>query len=378
MTLEMALRRYCAWFWDEVLPVWAGRAADAQGGFYESLDLSGAPVGDAPRRVRVQWRQVHVFATAARLERHKDAREIARRGFARACARAAPGGGRDGCAHLLAPDGRVLDDRRDLYDQAFFLLAAASHARAFPQGEGLRVAAAVRDFLGLKLAAPGGGYVEDDLGTLPRRQNPHMHLLEAFLALASITGAQRWIDDVVEIAGLLETRFYDYKAGVLREFFTADLRAPDAARGDVIEPGHMAEWVWLLERARPFVADWDRLALTLHQRAGESGRDGAGFLVNAVRLGAGAGGRRRLWPQTEYLKASLVLARRGDRDAAVCAEALVARLFETYLKGPAPGLWIDEFDAAGRPVATAVPASILYHLLEASLESEAYVRDQTA
>lgn len=378
MTLQAALRRYCGWFWDEALPFWAARAADSGGLFHESLDSSGAPRTEEPRRVRVQWRQVHVFAVAARLERLPDAATIARRGFDRACALAAPGGGREGCAHLLGADGRVLDARRDLYDHAFFLLAAAAHARAFPEGPGRARAANVRDFLERRLAAPGGGFLEDDAGSLPRRQNPHMHLFEAFVALHEATGSARWRDDARALFDLLSRRFFDAQADALREFFTADLSAPDPERGDVVEPGHMVEWACLLARAAPFLPEADALVGRLWRRAGELGRDGAGFLVNAVRLGAPARGRRRLWPQTEYLRAALVMARRGDGEAAAGAERLVGRLFETYLAAPTGGLWIDEFDGEGRAAAASVPASILYHLLEAALESEAFLKDQGA
>ena len=38
-----------------------------------------------------------------------------------------------------------------------------------------------RDGVERALAHPEGGFAEDTLGTLPRRQNPHMHLLEAAL-----------------------------------------------------------------------------------------------------------------------------------------------------------------------------------------------------
>jgi mannose-6-phosphate isomerase len=378
MALETALRRYSAWFWDEALPFWATRAQDRAGGFHESLDFTGAPNRSETRRVRVQWRQVHVFATVARLGRLAGAAEIAERGFRRALALAAPGDGVEGCAHLLGPDGAVRDARRDLYDQAFFLLACASHARAFSASAGLAIAANVRDFMERTLASPDGGFREDDFGTLPRRQNPHMHLFEAFLALHAATGAARWRDDALAVLRLLADRFLDPQADVLREFFTADFGAPDPSTGDLTEPGHMAEWVWLLDRARVIAPAAGALLPALYRRAAELGRDDQGLLVNAVRIGGAAEGRRRLWPQTEYLKASLVMVRSGDAAAAATAERLISRLFDVYLKAPVAGAWIDEFDRDGLPIATAVPASILYHLLEAALACDAFLKDQGA
>jgi mannose/cellobiose epimerase-like protein (N-acyl-D-glucosamine 2-epimerase family) len=72
-----------------------------------------------------------------------------------------------------------------------------------------------------------------------------------------------------------------------------------------------------------------------------------------------------LWPQTEALRAALVMARGGDDAAADYAATLIDALFASYLAQDMPGLWCDEYDADGRAIAKDVPASILYHIHEA-------------
>ncbi|MEQ1931581.1 MAG: AGE family epimerase/isomerase [Parvularculaceae bacterium] len=377
--LEAELQRFIAWFWEACLPHWAERGANADGGFFESLDFDGRPRLDEPRRVRVQSRQIHVFATAARLGRHPRARMLAEGGLDYVRRFASPEDGRRGCVHLLAPDGAILDDRRDLYDQAFLMLACASSAGAFLYEPALALAARTLAFLEAEMKAPGGGYFEDDKATRPRRQNPHMHLFEAMLALYAATGDAEFLGRAAALKAVLQVRFLDARAGALREFFTDDLSAPDPARGDIVEPGHMAEWVWLLESYRSLsggeVGQEQRL---LYRRARELGEGKAGFLVNSTVLGAEPRGRRRLWPQTEYLKASLVMARRGETGAAERAERLVGALFASYLDRPLAGLWCDEFDGQGLPIAGAVPASIVYHLMEAALEAEKHLKEVRA
>jgi len=269
---------------------------------------------------------------------------------------------------MLTPDGRTADIRRDLYDQAFLLLAAASMIRAFEDGQALKLAERTVAFLDAEMKSPHGGYLEDDRGGAPRRQNPHMHLFEAFRALAMATRAQAYSTRADEIERLLRNVFYDRRVGALREFFTDDLRPLDGAKGDIVEPGHMAEWVWLLG------VSGDDLQRTLYRRAVELGARGD-FLVSAVALGSAPEGPRRLWPQTEYLKAALVMARLGEPGAAETAERLIGALFDTYLHQPVNGLWCDEYDGGGTPVATSVPASILYHLMEAALEAEKHLKE---
>ena len=373
-----ALKRLSQWYREAALPLWGDRAWDGRrGGFYEALDFRGAPVVGAGRRVRVQARQIYTFAGAARLGWSAEGEALARKGFAFFFERCCPGGGDRGCVHRLTADNAVADDRRDLYDQAFLLLACAGMHRAFGEPAALALAERTAAFLDNHLAAPAGGFAEDTLGSTPRRQNPHMHLFEAFMALAAATGDAVWRTRAEAMFALFENRFLDRDAGVLREFF-ADDWSPDREKGNLIEPGHMAEWVWLLEKYRSLsgapVGDHQRRLIDGAVREGEDAR---GFLIDQTTVGGGAHGRgRRLWPQTEYLKALLVAAHAGDPDAAARAEALAGALFETYLAVETPGLWCDHFDGEGRAAAPDVPASILYHLHESVVEIERFLKEQ--
>ena len=270
----------------------------------------------------------------------------------------------------------IVDLGRGLVSRGFELVSTGGTARA--------LAEETMDFLDRAMAHPAGGYREalDAAGkpvAATRRQNPHMHLFEAMLALYAATGDAEFLGRAAALKAVLQVRFLDARAGALREFFTDDLSAPDPARGDIVEPGHMAEWVWLLESYRSLsggeVGQEQRL---LYRRARELGEGKAGFLVNSTVLGAEPRGRRRLWPQTEYLKASLVMARRGETGATERAERLVGALFASYLDRPLAGLWCDEFDGQGLPIAGAVPASIVYHLMEAALEAEKHLKEMRA
>lgn len=363
--------RFVDWFKRAALPLWIARAYDEQrGGFFEALDVKGAPALGGVRRARVQARQIYAFASAgARWPEFSKALDLSHRGFAVYLSRAFPDGPAGGCVHLLDDDGAIIDDRRDLYDQAFALLAASARLRLGDE-EAARLAAGLVRFLDGALASPHGGWREDDRGSTPRRQNPHMHLFEAFMALAQ-TGATGFSEQAKACRALFDRIFWDNDAKVLREFFTADWR-PDPKCGDVVEPGHMMEWVWLLKlHEKAGGADAAETQRALFQRARTLGADPSGFLKDELRLGAEAAAyTRRLWPQTEYLKAALALAGAGEAEALEIANGLIERLFETYLDHPVAGLWRDQYDAKGEPIAADTPASILYHLYEAVVETE--------
>jgi len=357
--LRAAIDKLETWYRGAALSLWARMAADAHGAFYEQLDYAGRPVTGTPRRVRVQSRQIHAFSGAARAGWLDEGDAIAAKGFERLVTTACPDNALRGCAHLIDDEGRIIDQTRDLYDQAFLLLACA--ARINRDSAASAVAEATLNFIDTELSSHHGGYRENDRGATPRRQNPHMHLFEATMALYAATRDPAHLNRARAVETLFSTRFLDRNEGVLREFFNDDWSL-DPQTGDKIEPGHMVEWAFLLDRFETLSGE-DRStekALLYKSAQALSAPDDAPFLPNSSRLHEPPRkSGRRLWPQTEALKAALVLGR--DEDAA----AIIDALFKTYLNQDVAGLWCDDYDADGRAAAKAVPASILYHLHEA-------------
>ncbi|WP_372707290.1 sugar phosphate nucleotidyltransferase, partial [Brevundimonas sp.] len=177
-------RTFDRWIRLNALPVWATIGADADGGFRETIDLSGAVSGDF-RRARVQARQAYVYCAASTastagwsgpwrglVERSLDRFEATNR---------RP----DGLYRTrVSSTGAVLDDSAFLYDQAFALFAFAAAAKAgidpammTDRAHALREALAV-------LRTPAGGWRET--GEHPYQANAHMHLLEACMAWEAI------------------------------------------------------------------------------------------------------------------------------------------------------------------------------------------------
>ena len=92
------------------LPLWSGEGWDsAAGGFVERLDIEGRADRAAPRRVRVQARQIYCFAKAARMGWYPEGREIALKGLDYLLAKAKSPDGRPGFVHLLDSDGSTMN-----------------------------------------------------------------------------------------------------------------------------------------------------------------------------------------------------------------------------------------------------------------------------
>jgi D-glycero-D-manno-heptose 1,7-bisphosphate phosphatase len=162
----------------------------------------------------------------------------------------------------------------------------------------------------------------------------------------------------------LTTHFIDRETGTLREYFDADLSPAPSDAGDSVEPGHHAEWSWLLHRYEKASGHTlGSLPFDLLSRATRWCDPKTGFLFDeADRRGPVRRASRRLWPQTELAKAWLAEAEAGRDGARDKAGSILAALIDHYLDKPFAGGWIESFDNTGRPATGPSPATSLYHV----------------
>jgi mannose-6-phosphate isomerase len=366
-----AAARARAWLIQDALPLWGGAGVDPSGSFHERLNFDGSPDLISARRMRVQARQLYVFSEAAVRGWWAPALKVANAGFQALVRDCWERDGQPGFLHMISQDKVPLDLKRDAYDQAFGLFALAWYYKATQEPESLRMAHAILDLLQSDLADPvHGGFLESIPPVLPRRSDPHMHLLEACLEWTDATGDARFLDVARQMVELFKTRFFDARTGTLGEYFTAALAPAEGAPGQVTAPGHHMEWTWLLAWARAMGAgDATTEADSLYQYAFQSGLDGRGFAIDECdRQGRQARQSRRAWPQTELIKGHLTLARRGVPGKAEAAAQVTVDFLDTYLATEVPGLWMDQFNAEGRGLTDAAPASTLYHIVVAFRE----------
>lgn len=369
------------------MPHWHDAGIDTvHGGFFERLNFSGTADTVAYKRLRVQARQIYVFAQAALIDP-----ETLRRPLWRAAA--AQGfdflqnywlGNDRGWAQSVTVQGAPNDTAADTYDQAFVLLAAAWYLRATNDAKAQEIIARTLRFLDTRLACvTHGGYFEGlaDTGELlagpARRQNPHMHLLEAMLALYQATGDQDYLNRSRRLYELFRIRFFDSETGTLGEYFSVDWKILPGKQGQCVEPGHHFEWVWLLHAYAGLAGDATArdCAGALFEFATDHGIHPVSRLVydELNRSGVIIRGSHRLWPQTEALKAFIATAEYGPdagaRDAArQCISPAVDAIFDHYIL-PGSGIWNDQLNPKRQRVSNFVPATSLYHLFLAFSEA---------
>lgn len=364
-TIADAVAAAREWLFDAAFPFWLDKGVDARhGGFIDLVEIDGRAVPDSPKRTFVQGRQVFAYAVAGRLGWGGKWREAVAMGLDtidRHCRH--PEGG---FIHSLDAANCPAETRRDLYDQAFVATTEAYGAEALGQPERVERARAVFAELDRAWLRGAAGYWEGELrGPVYRRQNPHMHLLEAAVAIRQT----RWGHDADlarcnRLGGWFADYFFDRERGLLPEYFDHQwhVAADEAMR--TVEPGHHFEWAWLLGELKGVGGtDLSAIGERLWQFGTRHGIDRArNVAIDEIGFdGAVKSARARLWPQTERLKAAITMADKPEILAAFDG-------LQPYLATPAAGACYDKMLPGGDFEPEPARASSLYHIVCAYAE----------
>ena len=369
------------WLFEAALPLWLEHGADHHhGGWFDKLGQDGSAL-PGPKRVRVQARQVFVFAEAGRLGWTGDWESGVRLGLDFMLAHYR----RDDGFFRASVDARgvVMSDTVDIYDQAFVIFALAAAYGMLDRPDALRIEAhTLLANLHARLAHRVAGFDEAATRVLPLRSNPHMHLLEAMLAWIDLGHGGLFETTARAIVDLARDRLIDPATGAIGEFYDGDWQF-DGANGHLREPGHQFEWAYLLDACAMRLGGDHRAAV---RRLADFGnrfgvRDGR-VIFSVDARGKLIDGRARLWATTERLRTMTVLgtvlgtapgtapgsASDGPLTGAQCASALAAAaqsadVLGAFMAVPVAGLWSDWIDERGALVIEPVPASSLYHIV---------------
>ena len=367
-----------SWLMDQVCPYWASRVVDPDGGFFESLDAQGRPVASATRTVLSQARLTYVFSHAAVLGGGPEMQHCADHGFDSIRRASLINGSFEGWHRRSTVDGAVVDAARDTYDQAFVIFAMAGYHRATGSAQALDLAEQAYRFLVSHVAdRVHGGFFEEFPLTkkLPRRQNPHMHLLEAALAMHQATGNPVWIERASKLIALFTDAFVDPDSGALAEYFDMAWNRAEGVPGTLREPGHQFEWVWLLgqfmrQAARP---DLEEHAQRLFAFGKQHGLDSVGPLKGMVfdvvdSHGSIVADSKLVWPQTEYIKACIArFEATGDTSFRQQARAHLTSLRRHFFYADGAN-WVNQVQRNGAPLVEQTPSRVLYHVFLACAE----------
>ena len=302
-----------------ILLFWETRAVDREfGGFYGAIDGHGRLVDHASKGVILNTRILWTFAYAG--VHYADDRffEICERSYSYLKQFFWDD------LHLgffweLDHQGRVLNDRKQTYAQAFGVYALAQYYQYSKVSEAKDLALKLFELLELHaLDSEEGGYIEafardwspikdmrlshKDLNA-PKTANTHLHVLEAYTSLYSVTREEKVKVALLRLLKLF--RDYFFRGSLhLRLFFTHRWEE----RGEEISFGHDIEAVWLLLEAaestgvREEIDYWKNQLVRVADQFIRVGIAADFGVLNAMEIASGAlDSDRHWWPQAEAM-----------------------------------------------------------------------------
>lgn len=371
---------------DALLQFHARAAPDPVDGGFWWVDAAGDPLPEKGKQLWIAARHTYGFAIGTALGR-PGYRPLVERGIEYLRSGALRDRTNSGWFWAVDADGAVVDDTKQAYGHAFVVIAACA---------ALLVDVDARDLLDDALAVlderfwdegdrmfvdewDGGFTVLDDY----RGQNANMHLVEAMMLAADVTGEQRYVDRAMVIAERLIRDVTAANGGRLPEHFASrwvfdpDYNADD--RDNLFRPygsiiGHWLEWTrlllqldaatsgthsWLVGAARGLfdqglAEGWDPVRPGIAYAVDWTGR-----VINPDRYH---------WVTAEAIGAAVSLYR-------VTGHEKYARWYERFWEyaaghhiDPGDGSWVHQLNGEDLPAFSAWDGKPdLYHALQATL-----------
>lgn len=364
---------------------WFGSFSSPNRGFHERLDSNNQPI-DMPRRLLTQCRQIIVYSLALKdnpnlntfREKLDDTFNFVKETYFN------PKTG--GSIFSINSDNEPEDTKYDLYGHAFIMLACAAYYNATRNEEALEYAKTTFNFINKKFTLsdqPGlAEALDDDLNPIPekRRQNPHMHLMEACIYMYEASDDKAYLQGAEKMLELFYDKLLDSQTQTLGEFFGDDLgQHPD--EGHLVEAGHHAEWVWLLKRYQEVSGSTDsRLNETMNAlfswvKTHGIDPENSGVFNIQDREGSIIDSNKRIWPNLETIRAASIMVdspEHGD-DARKIVANLTGTIKEHYINATT-GDWTEVLDLNMQPVTDYRPGTTPYHIFPVLRETNEYLR----
>ena len=374
-----------------ILPFWCGPALDQKnGGWMAWLSNDLKPDRSQPKGLIVNSRILWTFSAVHRVRPEPVYFEMTERAFDFVMNKfwdAEHGG----AFWRLDDQGKVIDDSKKTYGQAFYIYALTEFHRAFGSWAALARAKELFELIESHAHdAPFGGYIEvcnrdwSEAGADARlsdkdmnekkSMNNHLHVLEAYTNLYRVWPEPRVATRLRELIEIFLTRILDARTKHLHHFFNEQWDI----RSDTYTFGHDIEASWLLCEAAEEMGDANLLervravSLQMAEAVFNEGFGADGGLCYEGRDGRIVDAGRECWPQAEAL-VGFLNAFELSGDKAFFAAALQAwKFIDENLVDHVHGEWFWRINPDGRPDKKLPKVSEWkgpYHATRASLET---------
>jgi mannose/cellobiose epimerase-like protein (N-acyl-D-glucosamine 2-epimerase family) len=274
-----------------------------------------------------------------------------------------------GWFYSVDANGAPRERQKDLYTHAFVVFACAEYARQSQRADALAVLHETSALIETRFAdrdrhsdstgASLNAVMSENFATVVGTplQNPLMHLTEAWLAALDTTGDATFDRRLAKLATGIARDFVHRATGCIAEM-------PIGSAGNLLEPGHQFEWLFLVEGSRHPAFEASGLTGAMNTAFDFAQRFGVDPSTGGVAAALDENGRvvdsgQRIWAQTEYLRALATHGNDANRERLPRQIELFAARFLT------PHGWIESRSAEGAITRSEMPSTTPYHLATA-------------
>jgi len=373
-----------------LLPFWSGPALDhQQGGWMAWLTNDLKPDRSKPKGLVLNSRILWAFSASHRARLSHLYREMADRALEVLMNRFWDKK-HGGAFWRLEGDGRVRDDSKKIYGQAFCIYALAEYHQAFNSPEALARAQELFELIEQHAHDPRqGGYLEvcrrdwseavggrlgDNDVSEKKSMNNHLHVLEAWTNLCRVWKNSRVKHRLRELIGIFERHILDPRTRHLHHFFDDQWRV----RSDSYTFGHDIEASWLLCEAAEVLGDEllllnvRKMSLRIAEAVLNEGVDPEGGIHYEGRGGRVIDQGKDWWPQAEALVGFLNAFQLSNDPRYLTAAWRVWKFIEQRQVDRMHGEWFWRINPDGKPDQTRPKVSewkCPYHNARACLET---------
>jgi len=351
-----------------ILPFWCGQALDEQhGGWLAWLANDLKPDHRQPKGLILNTRILWTFSAVHGVQQDSLYQEMAKRALDWVINRFWDTQ-HGGAFWHLDDTGRVRDDSKKTYGQAFYIYALAEYHLAFAHSSALARACEMFELLDRHAHDPkDGGYFEayhrdwtvagPEWGvggtglSAKKSMNTSLHLLEAFTNLYRAWKDPRLAERLRELIRAFEKHILDTRTQHFHHFFDQNWKV----LSDNYTFGHDIEGSWLLCEAAEVVADAALLrrikkrALSMAKTALKEGLAADGGLHHEGRGGKIVDRGREWWPQAEAVVGFVNAYQINGEQKYLEAARSVWDFIERKIVDRKHGDWFWRIDEHGKP-----------------------------
>ncbi len=355
---------------------WNDWFIDDSGGFFERLNQDTSPMDIEYKRLVTQCRQIYVNSYAYNNTKSEHFLLAAKHGFDFIVDNYLD---KYGWYFSVTPNGKPFDTHLDLYAHAFVILCLSQYYLATHEKSALILSKQTLEFIKSHFKTEIGFYEALDNNLQPiariRRQNPHMHLLEACLSMYEVAEDVAYLQLSDYLITLFEKFFY--QEGKLLEFFNDNLDT-HPEKGHILEPGHHFEWTWLLHKRislAPSTKNMQGLKQYIKQLFLRGREDGIDTKFGGIYNEVGCDGdiinpNKRIWVITEAIRAHCVYyANYKNIETIESLENILTTFKQKYIS--TNGNWVEICNEDLSPQTNYMPGTTTYHIFINILESKA-------